>query len=164
VIDFTVAVFIFGAILFLIGIIGGGFEISAIKVPAIDRRIRIAATVAGLMFVALAFITRSSANQQAVTPSTILTPTEVSVDCSRPSGSSHDIKNPITFVNTTNRTVEVNWVNEQGIEVHYADLDPGKTSVQNTFLNHSWCVRDKQTKHALLAVISIDPNQTAIIH
>ncbi len=67
-------VFLFvGAIFFLIGILGGGFEISAIKIPAVGKIPRIISTVLGivLMGTALFKITSTSSPQsESVAPTT----------------------------------------------------------------------------------------------
>jgi hypothetical protein len=47
--------FVFGAILILAGIIGGGFEVKELKVPRISGTSRVMALVAGLAFIVVAF-------------------------------------------------------------------------------------------------------------
>ena len=43
-----------GAIFFLIGILGGGFEISAIKIPSVGKYIRVISGAIGLIFMGIA--------------------------------------------------------------------------------------------------------------
>lgn len=49
--------FILGAILLLAGIVGGGIEVKELRIPNISGTTRIVATLAGLGFVILGFIT-----------------------------------------------------------------------------------------------------------
>src|SRR5262249_27765316 len=46
--------FIFGALLLLVGILGGGFEVKEVKIPQISRTGRWLASAAGLIFLAVA--------------------------------------------------------------------------------------------------------------
>lgn len=47
--------FVFGALLLLIGIIGGGFEIKEIKIPKVPLPIRLIAFICGAVFIFFAF-------------------------------------------------------------------------------------------------------------
>lgn len=51
----------------------------------------------------------------------------------------------ITFVNNTNRQVDIYWVNYQCEEVKYNTLRPGQSYRQRTYVTHPWRVRDSQT-------------------
>jgi hypothetical protein len=46
--------FLFGALLVLVGILGGGFEIKEIKIPTVPVRGRVLASIVGLTFIGLA--------------------------------------------------------------------------------------------------------------
>ena len=48
--------FIFGALLLAVGILGGGFEVKEIKVSNVTTSARIAAAVAGIVFIVLGFV------------------------------------------------------------------------------------------------------------
>ena len=45
--------FVFGSVLLLVGIIGGGFELRELKIPKVGGGARLLATVAGVVFVAI---------------------------------------------------------------------------------------------------------------
>ena len=47
--------FIFGALLLAVGILGGGFEVKEIKVSNVTTSARIAAAIAGIVFIVLGF-------------------------------------------------------------------------------------------------------------
>jgi uncharacterized membrane protein len=47
--------FLFGALLVLIGLVGGGFEIIQLKIPKVGLVVRICATIVGLFFLFLGF-------------------------------------------------------------------------------------------------------------
>ena len=53
--------FLFGALLVLIGVVGGGFEIIQLKIPKVGLGVRIFATVVGLFFLFLGFASSDSA-------------------------------------------------------------------------------------------------------
>jgi hypothetical protein len=46
--------FIFGALLLLVGILGGGFEIKEVRIPTIATGGRVVSSIAGLVFIAVA--------------------------------------------------------------------------------------------------------------
>jgi hypothetical protein len=48
----------------------------------------------------------------------------------------------IKFVNLTNQTIRVHWLDFNGKRVFYNSLSPGQSYIQNTFLAHSWVVTD----------------------
>jgi hypothetical protein len=60
-----------------------------------------------------------------------------------PGEQSTDGKVNITFFNKTNANAVVYWVNFQGVEVKYYDLQPGRSYVQSTFNTHKWVVRQR---------------------
>jgi hypothetical protein len=51
-----VAVFIFGAILLLIALLGGGFEVRELKVPQVNQVVRMIATATGAIFIVTGII------------------------------------------------------------------------------------------------------------
>ncbi len=51
----------------------------------------------------------------------------------------------ITFVNDTDRQVDIYWVNYQCQEVKYNTLSPGQSYRQRTYITHPWRIRDSQT-------------------
>ncbi|MEA5578698.1 CAP domain-containing protein [Anabaena sp. UHCC 0451] len=55
----------------------------------------------------------------------------------------------ITFINDTNRQVDIYWVNYQCEEVKYYTLRPGQSYRQRTYITHPWRVRDSQTGRIL---------------
>jgi hypothetical protein len=50
-----IASFIFGALLILIAILGGGFDASQLKIPKVGLGVRIVAFVGGVLFVLYGF-------------------------------------------------------------------------------------------------------------
>ena len=50
---------IFGCILILIGLIGGGFELKEVKIPRVNTLIRICSVAIGIMFVFIAVVNRN---------------------------------------------------------------------------------------------------------
>ncbi|KAK7099162.1 protein Vhl-like [Littorina saxatilis] len=52
---------------------------------------------------------------------------------------------PVTFVNTTQRTVDVYWVDFAGELVRYSNLSPGKKHHIYTYATHPWVARDCAT-------------------
>ena len=46
----------------------------------------------------------------------------------------------IRFTNGTCGTIGLYWLDFGGNRVHYGDIPPGQTHVQNTFLTHPWVV------------------------
>jgi hypothetical protein len=53
---------------------------------------------------------------------------------------------PITIkvINKRRSSVKVYWINHQGENQHYFDLDAGKKRTQKTFVGHSWLIKDNQ--------------------
>jgi hypothetical protein len=47
--------FVFGGILLLVGVLGGGFEVKEIKIPKVGMGVRVLAAIVGLLFVCLGF-------------------------------------------------------------------------------------------------------------
>ena len=71
-----------GAIFFLIGILGGGFEISAIKIPSVGKLIRLISAVIGIIFMIIAvtlYIFPLLHSQPMAVPSAPITPAFVTV-------------------------------------------------------------------------------------
>jgi hypothetical protein len=71
-----------GAIFFLIGILGGGFEISAIKIPSVGMYIRVVSGVIGIIFMGVAlrlYIFPLIPPQQNIIPIVSFTPTTIAV-------------------------------------------------------------------------------------
>lgn len=52
----------------------------------------------------------------------------------------------IVICNTSKRTVTVNWINYEGNEVLYGEMNPFHTRLINTYATHPWIFRDSQTK------------------
>jgi hypothetical protein len=69
---------VIGALFLMIGLIGGGFEVSAAKIPPVGTKGRVGSALAGVIF--LAFAIRSVASRQAQTappPPTVTQPSNV---------------------------------------------------------------------------------------
>jgi hypothetical protein len=57
----------------------------------------------------------------------------------------------------------VYWVDYLGAEQFWFELQPGQSQRQETFVSHPWCVRDKTSNTALLAVVAGRVEQLATI-
>ena len=69
----------------------------------------------------------------------------------------------ITFVNWSGRTVNVYWVNYQGLEEFRFELQPGQSGKQATYVTRAWCVRDKTSNEALLTVVGAQHERVATV-
>lgn len=52
----------------------------------------------------------------------------------------------VQFVNQTRMTLDVYWVNHQGVESKYATLAPGQSYKQSTYVTHPWRIREQSTQ------------------
>ena len=52
----------------------------------------------------------------------------------------------ITFINRTDKPIEVYWVQSGGQRQHYATVAPGQRHRQHTFAGHAWLVTEKGGK------------------
>ena len=59
------------------------------------------------------------------------------------------IESLLTFVNKTERTVDVIWLNHQGQPHRYKVLQPLQTVNVNTYVGHPWIFRDRFSGDAL---------------
>lgn len=69
----------------------------------------------------------------------------------------------IHFVNKTDSTLDLFWIDDTGYEVFYNIVPPGSTFRQRTYLGHRWVLRDKETKEKRAFVISEDFDQISEI-
>lgn len=67
-----IASFIFGGLLILIGLLGGGFEVKEIKVPKVRLPSRLISAVVGIIFVALGVALHSPSNLPVEPPTTMV--------------------------------------------------------------------------------------------
>ncbi len=49
----------------------------------------------------------------------------------------------IEFLNTREDTLDIFWVNYEGVEELYTSISPGEAWSQNTYKTHPWVVREK---------------------
>ena len=89
-------------------------------------------------------------------------PTLGPVDCSRVSVGS-EVPTTITFINKSSRTVQGFFVHENGNEEPYGNVSPGERWEQGTWVNHSWCLRDRDTQKAVLFVVATLGSQEVTI-
>ena len=64
----------------------------------------------------------------------------------------------VEFVNARGSASALYWVDFDGVEVHYADLPPGMTTVMSTFAHHVWVARDMATEGAI-AMYTVTPRR-----
>jgi hypothetical protein len=69
----------------------------------------------------------------------------------------------ITFVNWSGRPVNVYFVDPEGLEQFYFELQPDQSVQQVTYVSHAWCARDKSSNASLLAAIATKDAQVATI-
>jgi len=85
-----------------------------------------------------------------------------SVNCRRASLPG-DEATTITFVNQTQQTVQLFWVDTSGIESPYEALAPGERVSNDTTVGHSWCVRERDTGAAVAFPIASADEQAVVI-
>lgn len=76
----------------------------------------------------------------------------------RPSGG-NGTETEITFENKLNEKVKIYWIAQDGNEVFYHILEPGKSISQRTFASHAWAV--KSLNESLVGVF-ISPNHASL--
>jgi hypothetical protein len=84
------------------------------------------------------------------------------VDCRRASQPG-DEATKITFVNQSQQTVQLFWVDTSGIESPYEVLVPGQRASNDTTVGHSWCVRERDTGAAVAFAIASGDEQAVVI-
>ena len=84
----------------------------------------------------------------------VVTSATEKADCSSRRSIEGTVETAITFVNSHDGAINVNWVDYQGTEQFWFELQPGQSHRQETFVTHPWCVRDKSSNTALLAVVA----------
>ena len=52
-----------------------------------------------------------------------------------------EIETAVVFVNNMSERVAVYWIDYEGNEIHYRDLEPGQRYSQDTYATHPWVVR-----------------------
>ncbi len=120
-------VFLFGAILFLIGILGGGFEIKELKIPKVDRTPRILAIIAGLFFIILGIGLAGTSTQSP--PSTAISPSAASVPAAISPPIITSVPTAISLPKVTTPT-PIDSINEPVDVTIYDELTPGAISEQ----------------------------------
>ncbi len=61
----------------------------------------------------------------------------------------------ITFINRTDKAIDVYWIQSGGQRTHYATVAPGQQHRQHTFAGHAWLVMEEGGK--TLAVFTAEP-------
>src|SRR5262249_45293635 len=64
------------------------------------------------------------------------------------------IRTEIEFNNRLPTVAAIYWVDYQGKEIFYSDLNPGSFKVIQTFPTHQWRVRDKETGEVLRTIVA----------
>ncbi|KFB35032.1 AGAP002496-PA-like protein [Anopheles sinensis] len=54
-----------------------------------------------------------------------------------------EIRSFVLFINTTQREVDVFWVNYSARLIHYTTLKPGAQCMVNTYVTHPWAFKDR---------------------
>ncbi len=63
----------------------------------------------------------------------------------------------IEFINNTNLTVDINWIDYSGNEVLYNTLAPGQSYEQGTFITHPWVAEVNGTDVPLVGFLAVTP-------
>ena len=63
------------------------------------------------------------------------------------------VKSYIRFVNKTDRTVDVVWLNYEGLGVRFRTVPPGQFVDVNTFAGHPWIFRDSHSGDKLVVQV-----------
>jgi len=84
------------------------------------------------------------------------------IDCRRASQPSGE-QTTITFVNQSEETVQLFWVDTSGIQMPFETLGPGQRSSRETMVGHSWCVKDRDTGVAVAFAIASADEQAVVI-
>jgi len=50
------------------------------------------------------------------------------------------VSTSVTFINNSSRTIRTYWLNYNGRRVYYAEVEPGKSYVQQTYYTHPWVI------------------------
>jgi 5'-3' exonuclease len=58
----------------------------------------------------------------------------------------------ITFVNNSKRQLHINWLDYNGAEQHYKDLEDGQSWICPTFLTHPWIIRKTDNACATILI------------
>jgi hypothetical protein len=72
---------------------------------------------------------------------------------------SYSTTTSFTITNKLDKPVSMYWLNYQGDRVLYANLEPGRSVVQQTFLTHPWLVVDDEGKAIMLFLPGTNQNQ-----
>lgn len=86
-----------------------------------------------------------------------------SADCASLRSLLGDDLTSITFENWSGHPVNIYFVDPEGVEQFYFELQPGQSGEQVTYVTHAWCVRDKISNEALLAVVATENESVATI-
>lgn len=87
-----------------------------------------------------------------------LTPSK-SVDCSQKSSTS-DKAVRVVFNNETNRKVLLNWVEFDGNQKLYEVIPPSENRILDSFVGHTWCIREQESNNPIKFAVATDNNQT----
>lgn len=68
----------------------------------------------------------------------------------------------ITFVNRTEKDVEVHWVESPGQRKHYATIGAGEQHRQHTFAGHLWLIADKEGEVLITFMAEAEPADAII--
>ncbi|MCI0553330.1 MAG: hypothetical protein L0287_20465 [Anaerolineae bacterium] len=93
----------------------------------------------------------------------IVTSSPDEANCSSLRSIEGSVETVITFLNASGRAIKVYWVNYEGAEEFWFELQPGQSQVQGSFVTHAWCVRDRTSNTALLEVVATQAEQFVTI-
>jgi hypothetical protein len=85
------------------------------------------------------------------------------VNCAGLSSTDGARKSKVNFKNFSNRTVAVYWINYDGAQKFRFNLGPKGENLQNTFVSHSWCVRNASDGQPVLAITVTSQDQDVLI-
>lgn len=90
-------------------------------------------------------------------------PRPMTVNCSAYSSTSGSTPATVHFKNLSDRTVQVYWIDYHGKLNYQFDIGPNGTYKADSFISHSWCVKDGKSGQDILAVVIKAPDQDVVV-
>jgi hypothetical protein len=69
----------------------------------------------------------------------------------------------INFVNNSNRTLTINWINYDGLEVNYFELADGDSVGVPSYLTHPWIIRTSADDCATIVIAKFGANASETV-
>jgi VHL beta domain len=129
------------------------YDIALEQIRARGKRFQISATVIVVVTIVAAGTTAYAIYEN------LPKPRPVAVNCSAYSSTSGTTPAVVHFKNSSNRTVQVYWIDYHGKLNYQFDIGPDGTYKADSFISHSWCIKDTSSGQDILAVVVKAPDQ-----